>query len=363
VSGVRHFAETDIVQVADLHRRVFPGASVPTPPTHDEYDRYFRSVFLSGPWPDDDHASLVYEDDRGKIVGFLGVLPIRLSAGAESLRASLCSQFCVDPDHRGLVGPTLVREHFEGPQDLSFTDESNIDTLKVWRWAGGEPALLYSLHWTRPLRPARFLATVLGKGLAIDRVGFVTKPLAGLVDGVLTRLPKSPFGRLAPAGSATDLDLETMVERLPELTRASALAPAYDLDSLRWLVARVSARDGEGELRRVQVRNESGRILGWFIYYANRGGVGQVLQIVARPVARGDVLDHLFNDARERGVIALHGRVDPALLQELSDHHCVFSRRGPWTLVHSRNPDLVSAFHRGEAFVSRLDGEWTVRFR
>jgi hypothetical protein len=358
---VRLFGEGDIEQVADLHRRVFPGASVPTPPSSDEYHRYFRSVFLTGPWPDDDRASLVYEDERGKVVGFLGVLPTRLSAGGKTLRASVCSQFCVDPDHRGLIGPALVRTHFEGPQDLSFTDESNLDTLKLWRWAGGEPALLYSLHWTRPLRPARFIATFLGGRSSVSRL--LTAPLAGLADGVLTHLPKSPFRSVRPGGSTIDLDLETMVERVPELTRGRSLTPSYDLGSLAWLVRRAGSRRGDGDLRRKQVRNESGRVLGWFIYYALRGGVGQVLQIGSRPVNMGDVLEHLFQDAHERGVVALHGRVDPPFLQELSDRYCLFSRRGPWTLVHSRDPDLVRSFHRGEAFVSRLDGEWTVRFR
>jgi hypothetical protein len=31
-------------------------------------------------------------------------------------------------------------------------------------------------------------------------------------------------------------------------------------------------------------------------------------------------------------------------------------------LVHSRDPEIMAAIHRGEAFLSRLEGEWWLRF-
>jgi hypothetical protein len=59
----------------------------------------------------------------------------------------------------------------------------------------------------------------------------------------------------------------------------------------------------------------------------------------------------------------LKGRLDPAMAQAYSDRYCLFSRRGPWMLVHSRDPALSHLFHRGEALFSSLDGELCVRFR
>lgn len=58
----------------------------------------------------------------------------------------------------------------------------------------------------------------------------------------------------------------------------------------------------------------------------------------------------------------LKGRLDPALAQAYSDRYCVFSRRGPWVVVHSRDPALPQLFHRGEALFSSLDGERCARF-
>ena len=73
------------------------------------------------------------------------------------------------------------------------------------------------------------------------------------------------------------------------------------------------------------------------------------------------VLNHLFDHAKRHGVTALFGWAPPKYMQELADQHCFF-RLGAWTLVHSRNEELVQLFHRGDAAVSRLDGEWFLHF-
>src|SRR5207244_1802768 len=105
-----------------------------------------------------------------------------------------------------------------------------------------------------------------------------------------------------------------------------------------------------------------GQLAGWFLYYAQRGGIAEVLQLVARNGAYDGVLRHLLSDAWSQGATAVRGRFDPIHAQELSDRHCWLRREGPWTLVHSRNPSIVAAFERGTAEFSRLDGEWWLRF-
>jgi len=37
-------------------------------------------------------------------------------------------------------------------------------------------------------------------------------------------------------------------------------------------------------------------------------------------------------------------------------------REGAWTLIHSHHADIVAAMERGAAGLSRLDGEWWLRF-
>lgn len=159
---IRPFTADDIPQVADLHRRVFDIPDEPdderwTPSSRllESYQTYFDEVFLNGPWKQDGIHSLVYEDDRGKIVAFLGVVPRRMLLNDEPVWMAVCTQFIVDPKNRGLAGLQLKSAHLEGPQDLSVTDEANEATRRIWAARGGETCLPFSIHWVRPIQPAR----------------------------------------------------------------------------------------------------------------------------------------------------------------------------------------------------------------
>ena len=106
------------------------------------------------------------------------------------------------------------------------------------------------------------------------------------------------------------------------------------------------------------VRDDSQKIVGWYIYYVNPGSVGEVVQIGGDPKFTKDVLDHLFYDAWERGLIALHGVLDTRRMADFSDKNCFFTCRGGWAVAHSRKPEILEVLERGDAFLSRLDGEW-----
>jgi hypothetical protein len=74
------------------------------------------------------------------------------------------------------------------------------------------------------------------------------------------------------------------------------------------------------------------------------------------------VLQRLLADAWRHGAAAVRGRLDPRYVQELSRRHCWLRREESWTLVHSRHPDIMAAIHQGNAFLSRLEGEWWLRW-
>jgi hypothetical protein len=139
------------------------------------------------------------------------------------------------------------------------------------------------------------------------------------------------------------------------------LLPEYDLSSLDWVLKFVADRKAFGEVRRILVRNEEKKMIGWFIYYVAPGGVGEVLQIGAESPSIGKVLDHLFYDAWSNGLVGIHGRMEPQFMQELTVRSCFFLRNGSWTLAHSKNSELLGMIQSGSAFFSRLDGEWPFR--
>ena len=74
-----------------------------------------------------------------------------------------------------------------------------------------------------------------------------------------------------------------------------------------------------------------------------------------------EVLTHLFYHARKGGALAVSGQMDPAAFQALAAKGSVFHHDGiSWFLVHSRNPRVLAAIHRADAFLTRLEGEWCI---
>jgi hypothetical protein len=232
----------------------------------------------------------------------------------------------------------------------------------MWIGIGGTAPLLYSLHWTRPLRPARHLLSLLEGGSAFpSALTLAARPLAALADAVATRLRPNRFLREETEFAENALDPATILAHLPEVLDGNALQPVYDARSLAWLLDQTRRKKRHGELRARAVR-DGGRLIGWYLYYVLKGGVSEVLQIAARVGSFEPVLRRLLADAWRNGAAAVRGRLDPRYVQELSDRHCWLRREGTWTLVHSRHADVMAAIEQGKAFLSRLEGEWWLRF-
>ncbi len=362
MARVRPFAPEDIGPVADLHQRVF-GTGPSGPALDAAYRAYFTAIFLEHSWGDEGMTSLVYEEDQGRIAGFLGVTPRRMLLDGQRLRAAVSSQFMVEPGSRShLAAMRLLRAFAAGPQDLSLADEANLVSRRIWEAVGGSTALLYTLYWLRPLRPAGCLVRRLEQRGRSSRLLSACASLGRLLDGALDRLPRAPLRPPVPSVSGTALDGETLARCLSETGRRFRLRPAYDPGMLEWLFGVLAAKRGQGTFRRVLVRSAAHDPLGWYLYYSNPGGVGEVLQLGARPGAIGAVLDHLFHAAWTDGLIALTGRVEPHFVEEMAERQCLFHHRGYWTLVQSDRPGALEAIHAGEAFLSRVEGEWSMRF-
>jgi len=357
---VRPFCEHDVPEVAELHRRVLRGNAPASNGWVQEYRNYFADVFLNDAVLRTGLSSLVYQrEDR--IAGFLGIMPRSMRFHGRPLLAAVCSQFVVDPAERGQAGLQMLKRCFDGAQDLSITDEAGDGTRKIWQWSGGATALPYSIHWIRPLRPLQAALTV-GDGPASRApLGRVLSPLARALDTLVTRTA-GRFRPARPRGSREALDDAPLLECLTEFTRGCSIAPDYDAQSVQWVLERARRRIDHGPVRALLVRDDAQAVGGWFIYHARRGGAGEVLQVVAGPRHRRQVLDHLLDDAWHQGVTLLAGRLEPTLAQELSENRCFLYRRGHWTLVHSKRPEVSNALQCGDAFFTRLEGEWCLRF-
>lgn len=318
----RAFTQNDIPQVAELHQKVF-GGGVQSP--LEPLSSYLNEVFFQNPWHDRSLSSLVHERDEGNIVGFLGVIPRRLVMKGRSLRVAVSTQFMVENSNRNrLASLKLLQAFFSGPQDLSFADGANESSRRIWKTLGGAEIPIYSICWTRTLRP---------------------------------RMPQSRLSHSALHLSEDDLDITTLLDNLPRLSRAVSLRPEYDHVLLEWLLGVAKKKRKHGPLLKRVLRNAEGEVEGWYVYYLNVGGTSQVLQLVTSPQSFSTVLEHLFSSVWRQGSTAVSGRLEPQYLHEFSRQHCRFSA-GSAVLVQTRDQELLEAIYKGDAVLSRLDGEW-----
>jgi len=357
---VRPFARDDIPRVMDLHRRVFPTRQPWSGARAQAYEAYFSEMFFGNAWCGEVCPSLVWEDSDGALAGFLGVTTRTMSMNGRTLRVAVSSQFMVDERRRStLAAVELVKTLLSGPQDLSMADEATEPARRLWESLGGTTALLPSLSWVRVLRPTRL---ALSRVTARRGLARAVLPLCGLADGLAAGMSASPL-RLTPSSlRAEELDAPTLLECIAAAARHHAVRPEYDERSLKWLLDALANKRDCGEFQKVALRDAAGRLVGWYLAYFVADGTGEVLQVGARGAALDTVLGDLFHRAWRANVVALCGRLEPGALRQFSAQGCFFHHRGQWLVVHSRMPAIVEAIHRGDAFLTRLEGEWCLRF-
>lgn len=363
-SPIRPFTEEDIPQVAELHRRVFGTADQSSPELRDAYRAYFTQVYLNNPWRDDAVGSLVHQEDNGGITGFLGVVPRRLSMNGKSLQAAITTNFIVDTRSRGFVGIMLLRAVLAGPQDLNIADESNAASRAIWEALSGTTSLLYSMRWVYPLRPCQFALFVSRKKKLLPAyIPAASAPAARALDALAAHALIRPLRSSEDRFFGAEMNCETLSSCLSTEVEKQSLRVDYDDHTLSWVLQRAEQMPLHGRLQKVLVKTEKQEIAGWYVYYLNPGGISEVVQLHAKTCFARDVLNHLFYRAWRQGATALSGRMEPHLMQAFSDKHCLFHCGPQWLLVHSRQPELLQAFQRGDVRFSRLDGEWCCHFR
>jgi hypothetical protein len=350
---IRALQREDVPQVANLYELVTRSGSPVAPPG---LIRYFERTLLGHPWFDPELPSLVYVDEHGQVVGFIGSHVRHMTFKNRHIRAALSGQLVSHPAVRGrAVGTLLLRKYLNGPQDMTLTSAGG-ETTRIWRALGGSIAHLNSISWMRPLH-----WRAAGE-LALDRAGRaawkpIARPVLSLGQVVANRFSVTDLTVPEPSTRAEMLTPRAVLDHLPSITDHLLLRPLYDEVFLEWLFQEMAEVTALGTLTRSLVRDQRGRVLGWYVAYFKLGGIGQVMQIAARERDIGTVVDHLFRHAREDGVAILSGQLEPPLFEPLSQRHCFLHRLSGNLLVHSRDPEIVGSILLGQALLSRMDGE------
>ncbi len=362
MSGVREFRREDIPEVAKLWLKVFRSYEAAAPKALADY---FEDIFFRSPWRDDKLPSLVYDDDAYGPLAFLGVMPRTMSFRGHPITVAVATQLAEDERARpAYAAVKLVKQFFAGPQDLSYSDGANESSERLWRASGGHVALLYSLDWTRVLRPAQFARVLLEPRPPFRRLAKLLPPLCSGFDALVLRSRLGSYWQPEPVsenhGDDEPAD-EILYSCVRQFSADRQLRPEYDLPSFRWLLSRAAEKKMYGKLRKRVVFGPAGAIEGWYLYYLKPGRVGEVLQFGGRPRSIPKVLDHLMSDAWRHGAVAVSGEMEPSFAKQLAKQRCSFAWTGG-VLAQSKNPEIIQAIQAGDAFLSRLEGEWWARF-
>jgi hypothetical protein len=276
------------------------------------------------------------------------------------VRAAIAGSLMVADPHRDpLAGARLLRAFLKGPQDLSFSETANPVSQGMWERLGGFAAPAYSMEWVRVLRPFAAGVAALAQKAPAARL---LRPLAFGLDalaGPATARLLGPAGGAQGPARGTDADEAAIAEAVAELAPTFALGPNWDGETLRWIVTHAREKERHGPLSRRIVTGRGGRLVGCSLSYGRTGGIGWVLQILARPDGVGAVVDDLLAHAARQGFAALRGRSNPLVLDALLRRKCLMLHRAS-TVVHARDGELLQAVRAGEAMLNGLAGEsWT----
>jgi ribosomal protein S18 acetylase RimI-like enzyme len=356
--AVRTLTEQDIPQAADLYWNYLRNTKGSAPPS---VWASFRELYFANPLTASGFPSLVYENNAGKIVGFLGVVARKLSVRGKPIRSAFGGNLVVHPEARSsFAAARLLDVYTKGGYDILQADSANDNGRRLLDRLGFITVPALNIHWARPLRPAHYAAYYMSRaaGPLSTAAKLAAKPFCSIADGVAGGLSASPFRLTKSPLQGGELDIEMHLHCMAEFRKGYSIWAEYDADSLKWLLDYMERTPKRGHLRKIFLRDERQKIVGFYVYYVLPGAVGEVVQFGGDPKFTKSILDHLFCDAAERGLIALHGMVDLRKMADFSDRGCFFTCRGGWSLAYSRTPELLEILNQGDAFLTRLDGEW-----
>lgn len=352
---VRQLTRDDVPHVADLFMRVFRKSSSPA---SESLKKYFADLYLDNPWNNSGRPSFVYCDKTKRVRGFVGAIPLPMTIGTRRFVASVAGNHMVDPDMRDpFAAVQLLRSLFASNPDLIISDSANEVSRALWTKSGASVLTLYSMRWVRILQPCRYALSIIPGEHRLSRAKPLLAPLCIAAD-----LLGSQFFKPSPVANenlhTAELAIEDLMGAFPDVIGRRALLPDYTHEGLTWLVDMASRKKQYGALSKVAVRDASGSVVGWYMLFVREGDVAQVLQFASRRSFEAAILNHLFSYARARRCVAVMGGIDTNAVKEFSENQCLFFLRNVYTVAYTQDRDILAALLSGNAFISRLEGEW-----
>ncbi|HNQ98623.1 MAG TPA: hypothetical protein PKN52_01405 [Trueperaceae bacterium] len=362
---IRPFEPDDAAGVASLWQYWFRGKTrVPDPGLVE----LVRRMYVEYPSVDAEVRPLVAEDERGKLLGFLGVTAMPVMVDGEERTMAGIFPSVVDPEAPTTVAAFLLRKFLAGPQVFTISDGGHVKFERIWELLGGSIAQMQSLRWVKVFRPGALgLEVVADRNKVLRALAPLLGPIVRGGDVAARHLARSRLVNGPVANYRSEpLTPGALARHAPELLGHSRLWPVYSDRHVAWQFEQMARIVQQGGFRaRIVMHGEE--VVGWYIYYLRKGGICRLFDLEATPNHMDAVVGQLFAEADEVGAGALIGRMEPRLRGSMNRHGALVHNGGSLLMVHSKDPSLVTDALLGRLAFSRLQGEnwywWAINSR
>lgn len=344
----------DIGEVAALSQLYFPGSRMAL---YEDLKQAVDEIYFKNGVLRPNAFPIVSRSEEGLINGFLGVLTNTFLFNERVITVANCHHLMATEEARAhLIPMKLLQQFLSGPQDLSFADGSSESTRLLWKRLGGEPAIGESIYYKIPLRPLSFLLRPSLSQIKspLDKV---LKIAAVSLDNAVGFLRLPLFYRKKIGVQFKPLTAGMLLEGLDKIRSIYSVFPQYDRAKLEHLIHLLDDEKRYGDFQRVMITDYKENLIGWFLYYAKKGGSCEVIQAVSVPGKEEVLFDALTHHAYSRGGVELSGRLMSHMMRTPFTTKSVCIPARMWTLFHSNDPRLMLEIQSGKTFITRLEGD------
>lgn len=344
----------DIDTVVSLSRKYFPRSQESS--IHTLKKRMAELYFKDGKLLPN-VSPLVSRSANGNVNGFLGVITKPFRYQERMILVANCHHLMATEEARKQLMPMrLLQQYLAGPQDISFSDGSVDSTRQLWKRLGGESVTGESLYYKVPLRPVSFTAGHFLKQHQ-NRMGDSIRFLASCTDSMAGKMRLPLFHRRKTDIRVVPLDTEIMGVLMEKMKPYYLLFPQYFPSDIERLFRLLDGETRYGTLHKAALLDPNDQPIGWFIYYAQKKGVCEVIQAVSIPGKETELFDSLTWHAFSMGGVELSGRLMPSQLQTPFTTKAISVPARMWTLMQSNDVELKHIIQSGKAFMTRLEGD------
>ncbi len=345
----------DIDELVTLSQQFFPKSREYS---HQENRKRVLDLYFDNENLNKDCAPLVCKTELGQIIGFLGVNYSTFLFKERYLRVANCHHlFATDLGRKQMVPLRLLQHFLAGPQDLSFADGSSNSTRLLWDRLGGEPVLCESVYFNIPLRPISFITRIILKQKINQPITTLIRGFAKYFDWVGSSLGGHLFYKEPPKHKLEELTVGIMIDLMHRIQSNFQLFPHYTEQYLSNQFYLLENETRFGTLKKIVILDATSVAIGWFIYFAQKDGICEVIQAVSLPGYETDLYIALSWHAQSQGGVELSGRLMQNQFQTPFTTKSISLPARMWTLIKCDDLALKHSIQSGRAFLTRLDGD------